>query len=490
MHMRTLVLSMLLLNLLIINSYAVIIDHQSIASVDSATQGVMDFVGQQRWFFTHASVGGNMIEGMNDLHASNANKYRLTSSWVGFDATGTRAANPPSTTNYGKIYEFGRGNPGWASKYTIFDQSVRLSGWRYNSIDFAMDKLCYIDQDAGDSTHNPTGYETYLNKMSSLEAAYPSTKIVYTTMPLTTSTGSDNVLRNKYNQEVRSYCINNNKLLFDIADMEAYDPSGNRQTFSFGGQTYDKLFSGYSNDGGHLNASGQEQIAKGWYAACIYGTRFVSFNENWVGTATGHVGEWGTAGNWSPDAGLAIVPDAAGIKLTFGKAGSNSTANIGSNNRVIGGINMLGDVYTTIMGNAVLTLDNNGSGSQINVAGEHTIAAGLFFNDDLTIGGGGTVDINGSLSGEATKEFTVGSDTTVKLNGPAQGIHNSITVYGTLVSRSIRVHRLTIGNTTNAMVAVPEPGSVVLLLVCSAVGICAYCFKRYAISRKNRYIDY
>ena len=236
--------------------WAAIIDHTDIDAVGSLPQTTMNAIGQQKWFFSHASVGGNMVDGMNNLRSSNSTRYKLVVASVGNN--GTQANNPPSPTVNGRIYECNRGNPGWQSKLSIFDKSVRIAGWRAPAVDAVMDKFCYIDQ-----TANAT---TYVNTMAALEVAYPNTVVVYITMPLMTSTDSDNILRNTYNDAVRKYCKENGKLLYDLADMEAYDPSGNPSTFTSGGKTYQKMYSGYSSDGGHLSSAGCQRVAMGWYA--------------------------------------------------------------------------------------------------------------------------------------------------------------------------------------------------------------------------------
>lgn len=232
------------------------IDHSDIAGVSALPQSTLDAIGQQRWLFTHASVGGNMISGMEALHVADATRYRLTTSSVGED--GSAADAPPASTAAGIIYDCNRGNPGGAEKVAFLDASVRSSGWHDPAVTAVMNKMCYIDQDA-----NAT---TYLNSMAALEAAYPGTKFVYMTMPLTTATDADNALRNQYNSAVREYCSANGKLLFDIADIEAWCPLNNQFTFNSGGQTYQRMYSGYSSDGGHLNSTGSQRVAMGWYA--------------------------------------------------------------------------------------------------------------------------------------------------------------------------------------------------------------------------------
>lgn len=238
---------------LVASLQAEIIDHTSIAGVASLPQSVMDAVGQQKWFFAHASVGGNMIEGMNALHGDDPTRYQLR-----FD-NAYLTSPPPNPTAAGTIYQLDRGNPGSAGKFSLFDSAVRATyGWRAPAVDFAMDKLCYIDQDADPAA--------YISSMSALEASYPATTFVYTTMPLTIHENYDNVLRNRYNAAVRLFCGLNDRLLFDIADIEAYDSAGNASTFLYEGLPYQRLCDDYSADGGHLNADGSERVALGWYA--------------------------------------------------------------------------------------------------------------------------------------------------------------------------------------------------------------------------------
>ena len=255
-------------------SLAQIVDHTHIDGVASLSQSTMDAIGSQRWFFSHASVGGNMMSGMADLHGSNAGRYKLDQASVGFNSDENRADDPPAPTTAGMIYECQRGNPGWAEKTAIFQNSVNTSGWRSSATSIVMDKFCYIDQDA-----NAT---QYVEALAAMEAAWPATTFVYTTMPVTTDEDAGNVLRNQYNTAVREYCQAHGRLLFDIADMESHCPAGNPITFTSGGQTYQKLYNDYSSDGGHLSAAGRQRIALGWYAVAAAIAVGVDCNNNGV----------------------------------------------------------------------------------------------------------------------------------------------------------------------------------------------------------------
>ena len=191
------------------------------------------------------------MQGFADLNSANPLKYPL--------AQVSSGATPPATTTKGTIYEYSRGNPGWQVKVSSFETYIG-NGWCFPKIDIAMNKLCAIDQDAD--------WAAYCNSIAALEAAYPSTKFVYMTMPYyTTSGGSDDVLRNQFNQNLRDWIAKqSNKIFFDIADIEAWSPSEVHQTFTISGKTYEMLYSGYSSDGVHLNVDGGKRMATGLYS--------------------------------------------------------------------------------------------------------------------------------------------------------------------------------------------------------------------------------
>ncbi len=65
---------------------------------------------------------------------------------------------------------------------------------------------------------------TYLTLMSQLEKDYPKVKFVYMTGHTDGSGLSGNL--HQRNQQIRQYCIDNKKILYDFADIESYDPDG------------------------------------------------------------------------------------------------------------------------------------------------------------------------------------------------------------------------------------------------------------------------
>jgi len=70
-------------------------------------------------------------------------------------------------------------------------------------------------------------YDEYLTPMQQLEADYPDVTFVYTTPILRHEPGSTEVTNIKeISQTIRDFCIANNKVFFDWADIESYDPDG------------------------------------------------------------------------------------------------------------------------------------------------------------------------------------------------------------------------------------------------------------------------
>ena len=67
--------------------------------------------------------------------------------------------------------------------------------------------------------------DDYLTPMSNLENEFPNVMFVYMTGHVDgTGIGGNLNLRN---EQIRYYCLANNKILYDFADIESYDPEGN-----------------------------------------------------------------------------------------------------------------------------------------------------------------------------------------------------------------------------------------------------------------------
>jgi len=81
-------------------------------------------------------------------------------------------------------------------------------------------------------TSNPADIDLYLDLMTGLEDDYPNVRFVYMTGHVTegqewgegTTWSHQHYMRAK---QIRDYCTANNKILYDFADIESWDPDGN-----------------------------------------------------------------------------------------------------------------------------------------------------------------------------------------------------------------------------------------------------------------------
>lgn len=224
-----------------------VIDFAAVMAVDTYSQATMDAVAQSTFYFEHASVGSNMTDGLRTLHAANPTFFQLTTA---------DASAPPATTVAGTVYENARGNPNWTAK--VSDFATRIEAGGVNTT-FALNKFCWIDEQAD--------WNVYATSIATLEAAHPDTTFVYMTMPLTPDADSANILRNNFNNSLRTWAAANDKILFDVADIEAHNASGVLQTFTSGGTTYQRMASEWTSDGGHPDSNGSDAVlARGFYA--------------------------------------------------------------------------------------------------------------------------------------------------------------------------------------------------------------------------------
>ncbi len=76
----------------------------------------------------------------------------------------------------------------------------------------------------GASDNTEAGINTYLAAMSQLEADYPDVTFVYMTGHLDGTGVAGNLYAR--NNQIRAYCAANDKVLYDFADIESYDPDG------------------------------------------------------------------------------------------------------------------------------------------------------------------------------------------------------------------------------------------------------------------------
>ncbi|MGD9365818.1 MAG: DNRLRE domain-containing protein [Desulfobacteraceae bacterium] len=165
--------------------------------------------------YGHTSHGSQLITGMNGLvdFANNGGKgLSLPEDFFSWNNGGSNGALDLRDQPFSDALDLG--NPdrtAWADatrSYLNTHPQVNVIIWSW----------------CGQADTTEENINTYLTLMSQLEADYPDVRFVYMTGHLNGSGLTGNLhLRN---EQIRNYCINNDKILYDFADIESYDPDG------------------------------------------------------------------------------------------------------------------------------------------------------------------------------------------------------------------------------------------------------------------------
>ena len=185
----------------------------------------------------------------------------------------------------------------------------------------------------------------------------------------------------------------------------------------------------------------------------------------------GSVTDWNNAYNWTSD----VIPSGAGKKVAFGNQDAgNSVVDMVSSPKTVGSIYYSPDTSTTIQssGGHSLTLDNNGSTSTINVAGNHTIAVPVLLNNDVNVSGNGTLNLSGGISGPYALNVLSSNLTASSINV------NTITLG---IGTRVTIQPIADGPQSGMItpLSVPEP-SILTLLGINFVGLLVYFWRRRA----------
>lgn len=228
--------------------------------------------------FGHASVGNNIISGIEDIIESDErfaklHFYELTElSQPGFYDFMVRKNRFPKE----KCDHF---------KSTLSNQNVG------NFFDIAFFKFCFVD--INNNSNVQEIFEYYVETIKHIKEKFPKLTIVHVTMPLKvhswgpkyllinlskgklrmakhivytfkrnlTEGDIENVKRNEFNKML----INKYKdidPIYDLAKIESSLPNGKIVSFKHNGVDYPSLAVEYTDDGGHLNKLGRYYAAK------------------------------------------------------------------------------------------------------------------------------------------------------------------------------------------------------------------------------------
>jgi uncharacterized repeat protein (TIGR01451 family) len=227
----------------------IIIDHTSTDITAIPQYWIEEAKEKLHIAYGHTSHGSQLTDGMSGL--------------VGFANGGGKGLSLPNDI-------FAWSDNGAAGMLDLDDYAMGgdvgyYPAWVNNTRDY----LGTPDSDTGRGTNHPevnviiwswcgqvasrnedTMLSTYLVPMSQLETEYPGVTFVYMTGHA--NGGGEEGVVHINNQQIRQYCIQNNKVLYDFYDIELYDPDGNY----YG----DK----YVNDDCDYDSDGNGSLDKNW----------------------------------------------------------------------------------------------------------------------------------------------------------------------------------------------------------------------------------
>ncbi len=177
------------------NNEAIIADHEAAAAFEDIPENaIARAISHFNIYYGHTSHGSQIVTGMHMLQSS-------TYDWesIPFEEVSDDLGH--------------NGDLGWMER-----TRDRLEDPR--GINLVMWSWC-----GGASDNTEEGIQTYLDAMDQLERDFPNIIFIYMTGH-TDGSGEDGTLRTN-NRQIREYCLQHGKVLFDFEDIESWDPDGN-----------------------------------------------------------------------------------------------------------------------------------------------------------------------------------------------------------------------------------------------------------------------
>ncbi|HWO08008.1 MAG TPA: hypothetical protein VNN80_00970 [Polyangiaceae bacterium] len=221
----------------------------------------LERAGSARVFFSHHSVGRNLLDGVASVSAAQAGgKLEV----LPLERAGAHAG--PAW-----FHASGGQNQHPESKVDYFVETLTQQADLKPQLAFM--KFCYVDFNPETNVDALFGY--YERAIRKLQQEHPETKFAHVTVPLTRHPtelkwrvyrllgrpvweDAANVKRQQFNQKLLATFARDP--IFDLARAESTRIDGSREEFEASGQTYYALDQRYAADEGHLNERGQREL--------------------------------------------------------------------------------------------------------------------------------------------------------------------------------------------------------------------------------------
>jgi hypothetical protein len=281
---------------------ALIVDHTWVDRFDSIPPEYLQSARNIKMMFSDRSVGANISEGLNclpvsewlDAPSSCRRDYTDPSwNWKTFGeadlVSGTvpeRILYDPHPTIYDRsnwVFEFRQGTWDALTEGFVTSLAPQYINAGYDIVTYQFSYLNVGDDSSiaspteGFFANNPNKYDIY--DLEEFLADNPQVNFFFWTSSLARGIGSD--VSTDFNHQMREYVIENDKILFDVADILSHTPEGqpcydNRdgvpyltENYPDDGQNYPAICQDYTTetDGGHLGSvsAGKLRVAKAFW---------------------------------------------------------------------------------------------------------------------------------------------------------------------------------------------------------------------------------
>lgn len=203
-------------------SQGIVIDHHCLQFSQIAMNWIDSVQANQKWHYAHTSHGSQLTIGLDRIETSNPD-YNIARSYCSLpDVAGALCIfDGQENISYITPEEYWRTTAGMNNTRDVLNNNptINVSQW------------CWCTQV---NTYSAANVQAYLDSISVLEAEFPEVTFVYMTGNAQTGPGNHynqnlNQGYNRYlrNEQIRNYCISNDKVLFDFADIDCwwYNPT-------------------------------------------------------------------------------------------------------------------------------------------------------------------------------------------------------------------------------------------------------------------------
>lgn len=223
----------------------IVVDHTSVALFEHIPPEYLTAARNLPMLFSDRSVGQNINEALNcltaaswsaspsacrrDYYDANWNWKTFTQADLDAGLVPARIQFTPDPVTYSRAnwtFEFKSGT--WSE--LTYDFIYVLAPAYLNSKQVLSYQFSYLNVDAGSNIANPTtgffantaSYDVY--DLEAFIAQHPDKVFIFWTTSLARSIGTQAAL--DFNQQMRQYAQQHNKILFDVADILSYTPEG------------------------------------------------------------------------------------------------------------------------------------------------------------------------------------------------------------------------------------------------------------------------